>query len=142
LPLALSFGFSPPIHGAIIAVSLAVPQRCSAITTSLFDLLCIGSRLLCVLVEQLGVIVAGYLEGIVRGAENEPLEVTAPPAVHHFAGIANQTALAVLIVIGTFVSQEYFQSFGLFHSQDSIHNLMEAGPARNVPAGLDPYARA
>jgi hypothetical protein len=59
--------------------------------------------LLGILSKQLLVVVARQAILVIRWTENGTLEIAAPLAAHHFAGIAKQTALIVLAVIGTLV---------------------------------------
>jgi hypothetical protein len=86
--LPATVGLFCPDSGAGIAVSLAVPKRCSAITTSDIYPLPFSFGLLGVLSKYLLVVVARQSVLVVGWTENGTLEVAAPLAAHHLAGIA------------------------------------------------------
>jgi hypothetical protein len=84
-PLVLSFGFSPAFHGTIRTVSLPMPQRRSAIATPDAHLLFLSLRLLCILGEELAIVVARQAELVIRWTENSTLKIATALATHHFA---------------------------------------------------------
>ena len=134
-PLVLSFGSSPPLQRTIGTVSLPMSQRCSATTTPNVHPLFLSLGLFSILSKQLPIVITGQLVLVIWWSQDGLLKVAALMALNHFAILAEQAGFIVLVIVRTFVSYEYCQSFALLHNHTPFTISRKYGrPGTSQPA--------